>query len=172
MRDSFASPELLFKQMESGYERHYLKIVAFHEGRKMAHGLACVNIDQSYRQGFRAFLRHISVIRVELLPQALKLIVDFIWRRIHCDHIRLEQVHVKNEETQKLAADNNLKDALKQEKFRWQSLINDPVTGKRSQLMQLNKPKGEAAAALPQFENPRNVQLGQEPVTIKAGILI
>ena len=90
MRDSFASPDLLFKQMEAGYERHYLKIIAYHEGRKMAHGLACVNIDQTYRQGFRAFLRHISVIRVELLPQALKLIVDFVWRRMYCEHIRLE----------------------------------------------------------------------------------
>ena len=41
--------EKLFELMESGYERHYLKIVAYHEGRKMAHGLACVNIDQNYR---------------------------------------------------------------------------------------------------------------------------
>lgn len=38
--------------------------------------------------------------------------------------------------------------------------------------MQLNKPKGEAAVALPPFENPRNIQLGKEPVSIKAGILI
>ena len=117
-------------------------------------------------------MRHISVIRVELLPQALKLIVDFIWRRLHCDHIRLEQFHIKNPETQKLAADNNLKDALKTEKFRWQSLMNDPFTGKRSQLMQLVKPKGDAAASLPRFENPRNIQLGKEPITIKAGMLI
>lgn len=38
--------------------------------------------------------------------------------------------------------------------------------------MQLNKPKGEAAASLQPFENPRNIQLGKEPVTIKAGMLI
>ena len=90
MRDSFQSPDQLFKLMESGYERHYLKIVAFHEGRKMAHGLACVNVDQNFKQGHRAFIRHISVIRAELLPQALKLIVNFIWKRIHCQNIRLE----------------------------------------------------------------------------------
>ena len=75
--------------MESGYERHYLKIVAFHEGKKMAHGLACVAIDRNYKQGYRAFLRHISTIRTEMLPKALKLIIDFIWRRIHCNNIRL-----------------------------------------------------------------------------------
>ena len=160
MRDSFHNPEQLFKIMEDGYERHYLKIVAFHEGRKMAHGLACVNVDQNFRQGHRAFLRHISVIRAELLPQALKLIVNFIWKRIHCQHIRLEQIHVIDPKTEKLGAEPGLRDALKLEKFKWQSLINDPATGKRSQLMQLNKPKGELAAALPPFENPRGIQIG------------
>jgi len=45
IRDSFYPAERLFELMESGYERHYLKIVAYHDGRKMAHGLACVNVD-------------------------------------------------------------------------------------------------------------------------------
>ena len=35
--------------------------------------------------------------------------------------------------------------------------------------MQLAKPKGEA---LPPYENLRGVQIGKEPVTIKAGMLI
>lgn len=118
--------------MECGYERHYMKIVAFHEGRKMAHGLACINIDQSFASGHRAFLRHISVIRAELFPQALKLVIDFVWKRIACDHIRLEQFYVTDEETKKLQAAPILKDSLKVAKFRWQSLINDPVSGKRS----------------------------------------
>jgi len=154
--------------MEDGYERHYLKIVAFHDGRKMAHGLACVHIDRSYRQGFRAFLRHISVIRPELLPQAVKLTVDFVWRRIHCDHIRLEQFHILDPETQKLAAYGAFKEALQASKFKWQSLINDPITGKRSQLMQLIKPK----EGCPPFENTRQLLIGKEPVTVKAGMVI
>ena len=45
MRDSFYDTRTLFKKMEEGYERHYLKIIAFHHGKKMAHGLACVNVD-------------------------------------------------------------------------------------------------------------------------------
>lgn len=49
MRDSLYDAETLYKLMESGYERHYLKIVAFHEGKKMAHGLACVAIDRNYK---------------------------------------------------------------------------------------------------------------------------
>ena len=68
IRNSFYDPEKLYEVMEGGYERHYLKIVAYHDGRKMAHGLACVNVDQNFRQGHRAFLRHVSVIRPELLP--------------------------------------------------------------------------------------------------------
>jgi hypothetical protein len=67
-----------------------------------------------------------------------------------------------------LQASALLKDVLKAAKFRWQSLINDPVTGKRSQLMNLAKPK----EGLPAFENPRGLRIGQEPITMKAGMLI
>ena len=38
--------------------------------------------------------------------------------------------------------------------------------------MELRKPTGEAANDLPAFENPRNLQLGKEPVTIKSGMII
>ena len=112
-----------------------------------------------------------SVIRNELFPQALKLVTDFIWRRIYCDHIRIELFHLKDEETGKMQADPAIKKALGDMKYRWKNLSNDPATGKRSQIMQLNKPTGEAAASLPEFENVRNLQLGKEPVTIKSGII-
>jgi hypothetical protein len=35
----------LFDKMEDGYERHYMKIVSFAEGKKMGNGLACFNVD-------------------------------------------------------------------------------------------------------------------------------
>ena len=70
-----------------------------------------------------------------------------------------------------MAAEENLKLALKVEKFRWKNLVNE-ANGKRSQMMELARPKGEAADALPPFENPRGVQVGQEPVTFRSGILI
>ena len=143
--------------MESGYERHYMKIIAFDKNeRKMAHGLACVNIDPTCKTGKRAFLRHLSVIRTELLPQAFHLITDFIWRRIDCDHIRFEQFQIPHPETGKLMADVYLKDALKEVKFRWMSLINDPVSGRRSQLMQLAK-SSIGPDSLPAFENPHGL---------------
>lgn len=157
--------------MEEGYERHYLKIVAYHDGKKMAHGLACINVDQSLQSGHRAFIRHVSVIRNELFPQALKLVTDFVWRRIYCDHIRLELFHFKNEETGRMAADDAIKKSLAELKYKWKNMINDG-SGKRSQIMELKKPTGEAAADLPSFENPRQLQLGQEPVTIKSGVIM
>ena len=68
LRDSFYGVEQLYELMEAGYERHYMKIVAYHNGKKMAHGLACVNVDPSFKgPGIRAFIRHLSVIRTELL---------------------------------------------------------------------------------------------------------
>ena len=57
MKESFYDIPTLYKKMEDGYERHYLKIVAFHNGKKMAHGLACVNVDQTLQNGHRAFIR-------------------------------------------------------------------------------------------------------------------
>ena len=108
--------------MEDGYERHYLKIVAFHNGKKMAHGLACINVDQSLNSGYRAFIRHVSVIRNELFPQAMKLVIDFIWRRIYCDHIRLELFHLKDPETGKMYVDPAIKKTLAEAKFKWKNL--------------------------------------------------
>ena len=70
-----------------------------------------------------------------------------------------------------MVADENFKVALKKEKFRWKNLVNDGE-GKRSQMLELARPKGEAALSLPPFENVRNLQIGLEPVIIKSAILI
>ena len=94
-----------------------------------------------------------------------------MWRRIYCDHIRLELFHIKNEETGRMAADDAIKKSLAELKYKWKNMINDG-SGKRSQIMELRKPTGDAAADLPPFENPRNLQLGQEPVTIKSGVIM
>ena len=82
---SCTNHEALQKKMEGGYERHYMKLVAYHNGKKYAHGLALVNVDQTLQNGHRAYIRHLSVIRSELFEKALALVVDFIWRKIYCD---------------------------------------------------------------------------------------
>ena len=45
---------------------------------------------------------------------------------------------------------------------------NDPVLGIRKELMAMKKP----AEGIPEFENPRQLNPGQEPLTIKAGIIL
>lgn len=95
--------------MESGYERHYMKIIAYHNGVKMGHGLACVNVDHTVPLIHRVFIRHISTIRYNQFDEAFALVVNYIWRKIHCDHIRFELFHVKDEESGALKADPKFK---------------------------------------------------------------
>jgi len=44
-----------------------------------------------------------------------------------------------------LQADVDVKNALSKCGFKWKTLSNDPVTGKRAQIMQLNKPANAPA---------------------------
>lgn len=168
MRGSNHDIKTLLKLMESGYERHYLKIVAFHNDVKKAHGLACVNVDQTFAGGHRAFIRHVSTIRPEMISQAVGLVQDFVWKRIYCDHIRIEQLHMREDpETEKITANAQFKKALTTNKFRWKSLINADG-GKRYAISEIKRP-----AAGPDFENPRGFQqIGQEPVTFKMGVVM
>ena len=75
--------------------------------------------------------------------------------------------HVENEEG-KLAADPELKEALRLTGFRWKSMKNDPKTGSRLQLMAIKRPK----EGVPDFMNPRKLVPGQEPITLKTGIML
>ena len=60
------------------------------------------------------------------------------------------------------------KAAFKAVGFKWKSMKNDPVAGTRKELMAIKKP----AEGIPDFENPRNLNPGQEPLTVKAGIIL
>ena len=61
------------------------------------------------------------------------------------DTIRINLYYYKeeNDPSGKLVADNELKAALGMNKkgFKWKTVINDPETGQRYQIMQMNKPK-------------------------------
>lgn len=58
--------------------------------------------------------------------------VDYIWRHVHCNHIRIELYHQLEEATGKIQADTDVKNALAKAGFKWKTLSNDPVTGKRA----------------------------------------
>ena len=119
--------------MEEGYERHYMKIT---DADNTQQGLACVNIEQNIiGTGVRAYLRHLSVLDMKDLDQALEKVIEFIWQRIACDHIRTDIMHFENSKGQ-VTVDPEVKKAYAAHKFKWKSLKNFKGTNRRAQIMQ------------------------------------
>jgi hypothetical protein len=102
----------------------------------------------------RVFIRHISTIKYKQLDAAFTTVLEFIWKNIQCDNIRFELFHIKDK-SGVLKADQKFKDVLQRAGFKWKNLCNDPSTGKRSQIMQLDRPKD--LSKIPAFENPRDL---------------
>lgn len=154
IRDSQYDHQMLYAKMEDGYERHYIKIVSYADGRKMGNGFACFNVDYTAPAQQRVFIRHISTIKPKQMDAAFAAVLSFIWRNIQCDNIRFELFHIKDE-SGVLKADIKFKEVLQKAGFKWKNLCNDPSTGKRSQIMQLDRPKD--VTKIPAFENPRGL---------------
>ena len=93
--------------------------------------------------------------------------LDHIWEYMNVERVLLEFIIVKNEEG-KFVADQELKDALKEAGFKWKSKKNDPATGNQRLLMGIARP----TEGVPEFSNPRKQIIGQEPVTLKSGVII
>lgn len=142
MRESFADCDLCLRQMQNGYEAHYL---ALKKGRDLL-GLVLINMDHTYQNDFRAYLRHISVKNLDNFGLLLKLAVQFIWDNLHADTIRVDLYHYSEEEGSTLKASTFIKEALSMQKkgFKWKSIMNDPDSGKRFQIMQMMRPKDYA----------------------------
>ena len=79
---------------EDGYERHYLHLAL----NDIVYGLACLNYDSSNLGGHRCYIRHLSTISAKHLKQGLQAVIDYIWREIQCDDIRVEIYHFKNQD--------------------------------------------------------------------------
>ena len=133
--------------MEAGeLEKHYLKIVSFSEaGFKRENGFVCINTVQSEpaSQGSgcqKAFLRHFSLINMESIPKALKLVTDFVWKNIQCESIVFEYFLIRSEETGELQAEPCMKQALSGLGFKKKGVRNDANTGRISYLMELSRP--------------------------------
>ena len=93
--------------------------------------------------------------------------VEHIWRTVYITHIRVELYHI-SDETGKMQADPDVKNAFTKVGFKWKTLSNDPSTGKRAQIMQLNR-----FPNTPAYEPKiRQIEAGNEPVTIKAGLVL
>lgn len=98
-----------------------------------------------------------------MYPDALKQLLEFIWQKLNADTIRIDLYHFALEAEGQLKANAEIKEALVMKKlgFKWKTLINDPETGGRYQVMQMNRPK----------DLPKKAQR-QEPITIKSALLL
>jgi len=70
------------------------------------------------------------------LEKAIDAVVKYAISFVPCDHIRVELNHFKDD-SGSMKVDTNIKNAYTKNGFRWKTLNNDPVTGKRAQIMQL-----------------------------------
>lgn len=165
LADSFHDYNQLIAKQSNGYERHYLKFML--SGSKEVQGLAIFNLDHTMQGEFRGYIRHISTVDVSKLQKAAEKVVDTIWKTLYCQHIRLELFH-QQDEAGKFQADPDVKNAISKIGFKWKTLSNDPNTGKRAQIMQLNRPSNA-----PEFNKEhRKMEPGVEPITIKAGMIM
>ena len=148
--------------MNEGYERTYLWI----KNKGQVIGFAAFNFDFTVSNEFRCFVRALNIYDSARLQEAVELVLTHIWKNVYCNNIRIELFYQKEAETGKFNAVPEVKTAFQKNGFKWKTLNNDPVTGKRAQVMQANR-----FATTPAFENPRMLTAGQEPLTFKSGFI-
>lgn len=102
------------------------------------YGIAILNYDQTALASHRCYIRCLCTVVPQHLSKALEQVVDYIWQKLNCDHIRVEINHFVDSSGQ-LKVDNHVKKVYTSKGFKWKTLQNDP-NGKRAQVMQLNNP--------------------------------
>jgi hypothetical protein len=118
----------VFDITEDGYDIFYVHLV---DSDGKVYGLACLNYDPTNLGGHRCYIRHFSTISASHFKTGLQALIEYIWKEILCDDIRVEIYHFKDESgTQKV--DPNVKAAYTELGFRWKTLTNNPTTGKRA----------------------------------------
>ena len=90
---------------------------------------------------YRAYIRHLSVKKKSRFEEALQLVLQHLWTSIPCDTIRIDLYHFDQPNGQQ-AADADIKAMLQMNKkgFKWKTLLNDPSTNVRYQIMQMMRP--------------------------------
>lgn len=79
--------------MYDGYDGRYLKF----EKNGEIEGVSLINIDHTWSNEHRAYIRHISSKDREGFTPILFLTVDYIWHKMLADTIRVDLYHVKEE---------------------------------------------------------------------------
>ncbi len=122
--------------------------------------------DHTASNEFRVYVRHLSATSMENYADVIQLCLTYIWENIYCQNIRIELLHLL-QENGRFQAEPEIKKLFASQGFKWKTLSNDPVTGLRAQVMQLNR-----FATTPAFQNPQGVMENQEPLTVKTGVIL
>ena len=80
--------------MKRGYEQHVMK---FSQREGQVDGMLCVNIDHTRQSEFGAYIRHLSVVDRSQFTNALNMALDYIWKNLYADTIRIDLYHFEHE---------------------------------------------------------------------------
>eukprot|EP01022_Parablepharisma_sp_SALTPOND_P001249 TRINITY_DN105925_c0_g1_i1.p1 TRINITY_DN105925_c0_g1~~TRINITY_DN105925_c0_g1_i1.p1 ORF type:complete len:493 (-),score=44.28 TRINITY_DN105925_c0_g1_i1:1246-2724(-) len=132
------------------------------------HGFAVFHIDPASQIRSRVLILHASVsdesTDPKKLPEFLRQLMEYIWKNVNCDEIRIELSHFTQEDG-KLAAYSALKDALQELKFRWKTLISDQE-GNRVVVLGANRPEN-----MPFEDSLKAINCKNEPITFKHAVV-
>jgi predicted transcriptional regulator YheO len=60
-------------------------------------GMLCVNIDHTRLSEFGAYIRHFSVVDRSQFTKALEMALDYIWKNLYADNVRIDLYHFEHE---------------------------------------------------------------------------
>ena len=148
----------LITKAESGYEPYWLcyandtyplegaSNLLRDSSFDLLRGLAVFHIDPASQQKPRVTILHASTLEETKVPDLVRKLVEYIWKNVNCEEIRVELTHFMQEG--RLAPCDVLKASFQGMKFRWKTLINDQQ-GKRVVVLGLARGAGDV------FVNPR-----------------
>jgi hypothetical protein len=126
LRKTFANVDSVLTDVMLGYDPHLLQLTT--PSKEGIHGMLIFNQDSS--EPTRVNLFHVSSVSESKFEEVLDMSLEWIWKTMHCTKIRVFLNHYTHaQEENKLMVNENVKNALKQRRFKWQRLGNDPVTG-------------------------------------------
>eukprot|EP00826_Nyctotherus_ovalis_P060829 TRINITY_DN8586_c0_g1_i1.p1 TRINITY_DN8586_c0_g1~~TRINITY_DN8586_c0_g1_i1.p1 ORF type:complete len:415 (-),score=54.22 TRINITY_DN8586_c0_g1_i1:884-2128(-) len=139
--------------------------IANHKNFLNIEGLAVAHIDASSRVGVKAVILHASVLseNTSELREFLEKLVDYVWRHVNCDEVRVELLHFVQGD--KLGPYEVLKSEFQGLKFRWKTLMNDSE-GNRTLVLGASRPEGKV------FDKRKGLDCKSEPITFKHGVIL
>ena len=119
-----------------GYDTHFLQLT---NSKKEVKGLLVFNQDSS--EHTRVNLYHISSSEDKSkFEEVLDLGLDYIYKMMHCSSIRIYLHHFKQTsedgKEEKIKVNEDLKNLLKQRRFKWKTLKNETSTGQRIEVLE------------------------------------